>query len=261
MWVIILCNEGASRLSESQFSPVFFLVVGLVCFITGISKGGLASNLGILCTPILTLILPANQAIGLLLPILIIGDWFTLVTLWKTWDSRILRRLLPGGIVGIALGTLVLSKISPLALKRGMGILVILYIIYRLVESRISRSVSGKKNGWFGFGAGTLSGFLSTVANSGGPPISIFLLTQNLQPAIFVATSAIFFGITNLIKVPSYALTGLFNWGIMIRAAWLLPLIPLGVWVGRWLARRVSKEIFDRIILVLLGIAAILLLR
>jgi uncharacterized membrane protein YfcA len=40
----------------------------------------------------------------------------------------------------------------------------------------------------------------------------------------------------------------------------VFPIVPAGVWIGRWLAIRVPKNIFDNIILVLLVIAALLLL-
>jgi len=83
---------------------------------------------------------------------------------------------------------------------------------------------------------------------------------QNLQPRFFAATSAFFFFILNYIKVPFYYFAEVFNFDLLQDFLWLLPLVPLGVWVGKWLVVRVSKEMFDRIIIFLLVITALLLI-
>ena len=77
---------------------------------------------------------------------------------------------------------------------------------------------------------------------------------------MFIATSVLFFAILNIIKVPYYFYAGLFDADLIAQALWLLPLIPLGVWLGKWGAERVSKDSFDLIILVVLILSALLLI-
>ena len=105
-----------------------------------------------------------------------------------------------------------------------------------------------------------MAGFTSTLAHTGGPPIVVYLLLQDLPPQTFVATSAAYFAVINWLKVPYYAYIGLFHLDPLLRVIWLLPLLPLGVWIGRWGAQRVPKRIFDRIILAALAVTAGLLL-
>jgi uncharacterized membrane protein YfcA len=83
---------------------------------------------------------------------------------------------------------------------------------------------------------------------------------QNLQPRVFAATIAFFFFILNYIKVPFYYFGDVFNFDLLRQFIWLLPAVPLGVWTGKWLVVRVSKEQFDRIILFLLIITSLLLI-
>ena len=83
---------------------------------------------------------------------------------------------------------------------------------------------------------------------------------QDVTPRVFIATSAIFFLILNWIKVPYYWYAGLFDFQRLLQIAWLLPLVPLGVWVGRWAAGKVNKETFEWIIVVLLAITSLLLI-
>ncbi|MBK5107995.1 MAG: TSUP family transporter [Anaerolineales bacterium] len=76
--------------------------------------------------------------------------------------------------------------------------------------------------------AGTITGFSSALAHTGGPPVSIYLLLQDVTPRVFIATSAIFFFLLNWIKVPYYWCAGLFDFQQLWQIAWLLPLVPLG---------------------------------
>ena len=83
---------------------------------------------------------------------------------------------------------------------------------------------------------------------------------QDVAPRVFIATSAIFFLILNWIKVPYYWYADLFDFQMLWQVAWLLPLVPLGVWVGRWAAGKVNKDVFERIIISLLVITAVMLI-
>jgi uncharacterized membrane protein YfcA len=105
-----------------------------------------------------------------------------------------------------------------------------------------------------------VAGFSSTLAHTGGPPVSIYLLMQNIAPRTFIGTSALFFGILNWIKVPYYFYARLFDTEQLLRVLWLLPLLPLGVWLGKWGADKVSKPVFEKIIVFLLAVTALLLI-
>ena len=77
---------------------------------------------------------------------------------------------------------------------------------------------------------------------------------------MFVATSALFFTVLNWMKVPSYYIAGLVNLTTLSQIIWLLPLLPIGVWAGKWLTTKVDKVMFDRIIMALLAMSGVLLL-
>jgi uncharacterized protein len=235
------------------------VAVGLACFLTGLSKAGLGGGIGFLMTPLLTLVMPVNKAVGILLPILILADIFTLSVYWKKWEARRIWILLAGGIAGVTLATYVLVNVSPEMLKKGLGLLVLVFVIYRLLEKRILASLTYQVRPWHGLLAGSVAGFASTLAHAGGPPITIYLLLQGLEPTVFIATSALFFAVLNWIKVPYYYFSGLFDFYLQTQLLWLLPLVPLGVWVGRQLVIRVDKVLFDRIIITLLIVSVVLL--
>jgi uncharacterized membrane protein YfcA len=209
----------------------------------------------------LTLAMTPGQANGMALPIQMLADVFAVALHWRRWDRRLVWLLIPGSIVGVTIGMILFfAHVPGVALKRVLGVIVVLFVIYKLFEGRILGSITYKSRGWHGWAAGLLAGFGSALAQNGGPPVTIYLLMHDITPRVFIATSALFFFILNWIKVPYYAYAGLFDFGRLWQIAWLLPVVPLGVWVGRLVGDKVDEITFERIIIVLLAITAVLLI-
>ncbi len=81
------------------------VVIAILGFMIGFAKGGF-NGLGALLTPILALVLPVTLAVGVLLPMLMVGDVFAVTMYWKEWDLDLVKRMLPAGIRGRAGGDL-----------------------------------------------------------------------------------------------------------------------------------------------------------
>ena len=80
--------------------------------------------------------------------------------------------------------------------------------------------------------------------HAGSPPLNAYLLPLRLRPITFAATSSVFFAAVNLAKWLPYAWLGLIDRANMATSVLLLPLAPLGVWLGVWLARRIEPRWF-----------------
>ena len=65
-----------------------------------------------------------------------------------------------------------------------------------------------------------------------------------MDKTLFVGTSIVFFFVVNLIKLFPYALLGQFSIENLVVSAALLPLAPLGIWIGLKLHGIVSQELF-----------------
>jgi uncharacterized protein len=91
------------------------------------------------------------------------------------------------------------------------------------------------------------SGFSSFVAHAGSPPINAYVLPLRLAPASYAATMAVFFAALNLSKVLPYAWLGLADLRNLGTALLLMPLAPLGVWLGIRLTRRIAAHWFYRL--------------
>ena len=243
-------------------NPVaFYTITAFVIFLIGVSKGGLGGAAGAATTPLMALVMPVEQVLGLMLPLLMMADVFAVASHWRRWDNRLLLLLVPASLIGITAGTALLTTISPEGLRQGLAVIVILFVLYKLFESRIQAAVTYQPRPWHGVLTGAVAGFTSTLAHTGGPPVAIYLLMQQVTPRVFVATSAVYFAIINWLKVPYYIYAGVLELNQLRQVLWLLPLIPLSVLVGRWLSTRIDKKTFERVIIGLLAASAVLLLR
>jgi uncharacterized membrane protein YfcA len=234
------------------------LLVGAAAFLIGFNKAGVAGTLGPFVTVLLALAMPADEAVGLLLPILIVADWFTVAAHWRRWDTKIYLRLLAAAVIGILIGSEIISVVSEDVLRRIIAVTMLLFaVVY--VKGRSIR-LDQAKLGAYAWPAGATAGLVSTLAHQGGPPIFIYLMTTNLPPRRFVATSAILFATINLLKVPGYLHAGLLDGHLILTTMWAWVMIPVGVLVGRALVDKINRVWFERLTLVLLAGGALLLL-
>lgn len=225
----------------------------------GLAKGGFG-GLGALLTPLLALVLPVASAVGVLLPMLMAGDAFALYMYWQEWDWPLVRRMLPAGIAGALVGTFLLTWLSVDGLRIVLGVFVLALVAYKLLSDRI-QAIRYQPRPWHAPAAGLLSGIASGMFNYGGPAFSSYLLLQKLAARPFIATTAIYFAILNLIKVPGFLYTGVLDLPLLLSLWWAFLFIPLGIAVARVALTRVSPSAFESIITVLLIFSSLWLLR
>lgn len=236
------------------------VIIAFVGFYIGLSKGGIGGPIaGAVILPALSQIMTVQQAVGITLPLLMVGDVFAMRAYWGKWDWRYVMLLIPSAIIGILIGTLMLANLSDIVLRRILGILTLVIVVYKLVSDSLSQFTYVDRP-WHGYVAGLTSGIGSALANSGGPPLTAYLLLQRVKPATFVATITLFFTIVNILKIPGYLIAGIIDVNGLLEILWTIPLIPLGVWVGYKTVNWINPRVFEWLMLSLLLIAALILL-
>lgn len=239
---------------------IIFLLL-LVALLIGLSKGGLGGPVPVSMTaPLLSLLMPVQAAIGVTLPLLMIADGFALYFFWRKWDMRYVKLMLPAALVGAVLGVLLLSTLSDDALRRILGAFTLVAVLYKLAsDSGFLRKYQPRL--WHGQLAGWGSGFASALANAGAPPFTAYMLLQeDITPITFIGTTTLFFAIINAFKLPFFLATGTLDIHRLFSILWIVPMIPVGVWLGRWLIHRINQLIFIRLMLFLLFLLGLWLL-
>jgi uncharacterized protein len=222
--------------------PVFYAVAIPAVLLLGLSKSGFLSGFGSLATPLLALTVPVPQAAAIMLPLLVVMDAVNLKAQWAQRDRALTRLLIPAGLVGTVIGTVLFGVLSDKTVAGIVGALTLLFLAQRLLLPPRTEGLPPSRP--LGVVLGAASGFTSFVAHAGGPPMAAYVLPLRLAPVVASATMATFFAAINISKWLPYAWLGLIDLRNMATAAVLLPLAPVGVWCGVWLVRRVSSALF-----------------
>lgn len=248
-----------------EYTLLFYPVTVLAILLAGISKGGFGAAAGGLAVPVMSIVIAPPEAAGIMLPILCAMDLFGVYAWRGRWSTHHLRVLLPGGLIGIALGGLVFGMLSVNMIRLIVGVLAVLFSINKWfgLTDRLSRQLSmGERTPGALTGAicGLFSGFTSTIAHSGGPPFAVYIYSQKLDKSLIVATSALFFCIGNYAKLVPYFFLGQLNSANLTTSLLFAPLAPLGVWLGVWMHHRVSEKAFFQVSYALLFASGIKLI-
>ncbi len=236
--------------------------LAVAALLVGLSKGGVA-GLGILVAAVAANVLPAKAASGFVLPLLIAGDLVGLRMFHRHADWTQLWRLFPSTAAGVVLGYLLMGRMDDGQAKLLVGTLVVSMVGWHLAMQRragTSDGLSGGPSRWLAPVAGLLAGFTTLVANAAGPVMIVYLLAMRLPKLEFLGTSAWFFCLLNLAKVPFMAHLGLVNAGSLGANAALVPLVVLGALAGRWLVDRMEQKRFELVALALSLLAGVKLL-
>ena len=239
----------------------YVTALGLAAIILGMAKSGFGGGIGILAVPLTANVLPADQAIGVLLPMLIVGDVFASYAHRKHVDWPVARPMLLGAVLGIGIGTGVLLLLTDNATLTfalnltvgGICLLMVAVQAWRLAGFNLPRVPANKTSG---VSIGSVAGVASTLAHSAGPIGAIYLLEIKLPKRAFVATTAWFFFLVNLLKLPTYLALALITPSTLVQSAWGMLFIPVGTVLGLWAHSRIPEKPFTILIYATAALAA-----
>lgn len=240
--------------------PLFYLLAVPAVLILGISKGGFGGGLGALAVPLLALVVSPIQAAAVLLPILCVMDLQGAWVYRGRWDIANLKILIPATLIGLAIGALTFRYLDARIIRLIIGSVAVGFTVHHwlggLRAARMVRGVDPVRGTFWG----AVCGFTSFIAHASGPPMSVYLLPQRMEKTRFLATTVILVLFMNYMKLLPYAWIGQFSSQNLYTSLTLLPLAPLGMWLGIWMHRIVPEGIFYRVCYGLLFLVGLKLL-
>lgn len=231
-----------------ELSLYFFLFAIPAVLFAGISKGGFAGSAAFAATPFLALILDPGQAVGLMLPLLMLMDIGALKAFWGKWNWQIATRMITGSIFGIALGSALYGIADPDVFKFLIGFVAVGFVLYQVAkESGVLKVAQKEMPDWSGYVFAVISGFTSFISHAGGPPAAIYLLSKKMGKTEFQATTTLIFFATNFLKFPPYLALGIYSKDTIVANLILAPFAILGVYLGVIGHNKISEKMFYRL--------------
>ncbi|MBL8480578.1 MAG: sulfite exporter TauE/SafE family protein, partial [Rhodocyclaceae bacterium] len=207
---------------------------------------------------VMSLWLSPRDAVAVVLPVLIATDLVGIRAWRGKADWPDLRRLLAGALLGVVVGALAFGVMSDRMIKLFVGLIAVVFAADKILRRKPPAPAPQRPGGhWFGIICGAVSGFTSTLAHAGGPPVILYLLRQKIDRQTFVASTVYFFTFLNLAKLPFYLALGIFTRDTLIMSALLIPLVPIGVWTGLRVLALIPERVFFVLTTLALGLSGL----
>lgn len=227
-------------------------VVGVAYVVRGIAGFGS----GLIATPLLLLMLPLT----LVVPLVVILDYAASAVQGirdrRDIEWREIIRVLPTAVVGVVVAFWLFRVVDSQWLVKALAVLLIGIAINQLRSDGNGRCISTL----WALPAGALGGLVGTLFGTGGPFYVAYLHGRQLDKVAFRATFSTIFLLDGVNRIVSYALSGFLDERFFQVLFWLVPMMVLGIFIGRHLHADISQTTFRRGISVLLIFSGTILL-
>ncbi|MDQ1024246.1 putative membrane protein YfcA [Streptomyces umbrinus] len=231
-----------------------FAALAAAALLVGFSKTAV-SGANTVSLAIFAAVLPARASTGVLLPILIVGDVLAVLTYRRHAHWPTLWKLFPAVAAGVIVGTVFLMWADDQIVRTSIGAILLLMAgvtIWRRRKTEAEEepdSVATRTGRIKARSYGVLGGFTTMVANAGGPVMSMYLLSAGFRKLGFLGTSAFFFLIVNVSKVPFSVGLGLIDGNSLLLDAALAAFVVPGAFIGKWAVNRINQRLFEQLVI------------
>ncbi|GAA1684355.1 sulfite exporter TauE/SafE family protein [Streptomyces yatensis] len=234
-----------------------FAALAAASILVGFSKTAV-SGANTVSLAIFAAVLPARESTGVLLPLLIVGDLLAVRTYRRHAHWGTLVRLFPAVAAGVVVGTVFLLWAGDAEVRTSIGAILLLMAGVTVWRRRTAARTEAPATTPDADGAGArlkagsygvLGGFTTMVANAGGPVMSLYLLSAGFRKLGFLGTSAWFFLIVNVAKVPFSVGLGLIDGRSLLLDALLALFVLPGAYIGKACVDRINQRLFERLVI------------
>ena len=222
-------------------NPLLWAIAGGIILVAFYVRAVIGFGSGLISVALLTLIFPIKEVVPVVLLLDLLGS-----VLLGAYDFREmrwpeLRWLVPGSVIGLAIGSFILADTDAQNLTRFLGVFILAYVVYALVMKPERLPLAALP---WGMPLGIFGGVVGSLYGGGGPPIVAYLQMRHLDKRAFRAT---FQGIAltdNILRAVMYIALALLTWQLTVGFLLLIPPVLLGLWAGNHLHMRINQRAF-----------------
>lgn len=239
-----------------QETAVMMLAWFVGAFVNGVT--GLGSAM--VALPLLSLAIVSKDMIVVSAICGMLVAFAALAIYWKAFDFREDRLFWGFYALGAPFGLLTLKTVDIHILQFLLGLVTLFYVLWRVVQTarKVPMRVCRKPRQAAVF-FGWLSGFFLGAISVGGPPTILYAdvlgLDKDRARGLFVGGAFI-----HLILFPGFLLNGLVTSSVLLKTAYVLPALVLGLLIAYPVGKHINQKMFTLGLLLLLAVAAASLL-
>jgi uncharacterized protein len=242
------------RLIPGEISSNIAIAICAIALISGIARGFSGFGSALIFMPLASSIAAPRLVAALLLIIDFIGSAPLIPNAWKQADRKATAIMALGALVGVPIGTWLLTRLEPVTTRWIISVFVLALLLLLLSGWRYR----GKDHAAISIGIGGLSGFCSGLAQTGGPPIVGYWLGRPIASVIQRANIVLFFAASDFFSLVSYAMSGLITADSIRFSMVVGPVYAIGVGLGASLFGRASESLFRAICYALIAAAVLI---
>ena len=235
-----------------SLSTFALLWVAAAVFAAYVIRGMSGFGAGLVSAPLLAFVLPVHVVVpmsGLLVFVLFV---FLTIRDRHAVIWRELKLLAPPTVLGVVAGLLLFSSLDNRLLVIMLGGFLIVYATYMLAVHAFGLPQFRCSERW-AWPLGFTGSFFDTLfGGGGGTLVVIYMHARGIGRMEFRATVATLWFIEMIARIGGYGIAGYYTREVLIMVAALLPVMWAATWLGERLGNRVSPEMFQRILAVLL---------
>ena len=231
----------------------FFLII-LIVFLASIIRGFNGFGFSATCISLIAFILPTIEIVPIILLLEMLASIFMFRYVWSSIDWKFVIQILIGVSIGGPLGLYLLKFLSSNITHLSICVIIIFFVILQL------QGYSNKKinNLPTKISVGIISGIINGLGTLGGMPISLFLLITRVKPIIIRGSLAAIFFLTDIYAFGLSYFGGIVDLTVIYRTLILIPILPLGVFIGNKLFVKSKEETYRRYVFYFLIIISII---
>ncbi len=215
----------------------------------GVSKAGFG-GIGLIAVSIMVDLF-GKPSVGILLPMLILADIavYPFFRRYASWAP--VWKLLPPTLLGCVAGYFFLDWMPEDSARSIIGgiimVMVGMQLFRRIGQERFEHLAHSREAG---LAAGFAAGTATMVANAAGPIFQLYLLSRRFEKLELIGVGARFFLLVNILKAPFLGGMSFINGESLLFNLKLVPVILLGIFLGRHLVHAVSQRLFEWLVII-----------
>lgn len=234
-----------------------YLVIAFAWVIGGFIGGSTGIGSIMVAMPIMSTVLTPSEAVLVSCLTGLFGTMHLSYAYRKFCSWKDIRELVAGGIPGCILGVLVLRVASMQTLQLMVCAMLVCFLTMQFFRKTASWRLPD--SAITGVIAGVICGFVSGSVAMVGAPLGIYVLLKHWSPDSARGNMSIFYAFTGVTSVISQAAAGLYTFSLLPMALAGIIGCAVGQITGVKIGRRINQQLFYKIVLVFLSVAAIML--